>query len=93
VIAAPVLEEVLYRGLLQDAIRRATGRPWISITVTSLVFMMMHASIADWHALPPLFVLSLGLGWAYERTGRLATPIIMHAGFNLANLAVAMSQA
>jgi len=41
------------------------------------------------HALIGLFVFGLGLGWAYERTGRLWAPIAMHALFNAGNLMLA----
>ena len=61
-----------------------------AITLTSVAFVLMHMTVASPHALAPLFVLSLGLGWAYERTGRLAAPIVMHMVFNLANLALAL---
>ena len=45
-----------------------------------------------WHALPPLFTLSIGIGIAFERTRGLATPITMHVLFNAANIAVAILQ-
>ena len=41
---------------------------------------------ADWHALPALFVLSLGLGWLYERTGSLWAVMLMHALFNASQI-------
>ena len=49
----------------------------------------MHIGTAAPHAVLALFVLSLCFGAAYERSGRLTVPIVMHAIFNLANLAVA----
>jgi membrane protease YdiL (CAAX protease family) len=35
-----------------------------------------------------LLLLSLFLGWIYERTGRLIAPIIAHGLFNATNLAL-----
>jgi membrane protease YdiL (CAAX protease family) len=90
VIVAPLLEETMYRGLVQQAMRQVDLPPWVAIALTSGVFVLMHLSIAAPHAMAPLFVLSLGFGWAYERTGRLAAPIVMHMLFNLANLMLAM---
>ena len=42
------------------------------------------ASIAS--AVVTLLGLSCFLGWLFERTGRLAAPIVAHALFNLLNL-------
>jgi membrane protease YdiL (CAAX protease family) len=51
---------------------------WIAIVITSLLFASVHPA---WMA-PPIFVLSLCLGYSYERTGNLYVPITMHALFN-----------
>jgi membrane protease YdiL (CAAX protease family) len=89
VFVAPLLEEVLYRGILQRTLMSLDLGRWTAIIITSAVFVAMHLGAAQWHALPSLFVLSLGFGWAYERTGRLAAPIVMHVLFNALNLALA----
>ena len=57
--------------------------------VTSIIFALMHWGAVAWHALPPLFVLSLAFGWIYERTGRLSASIVMHILFNAVNVALA----
>jgi membrane protease YdiL (CAAX protease family) len=51
-----------------------------AIVLTSLLFASLHA--AQWPAPIPLFVLALGLGIVYQRTGSLLAPICMHALFN-----------
>lgn len=94
VIAAPVTEEVVYRGLLQDALRRAGVKPWAAIIIVSVIFAIMHLAAAPQPSAIPgllasLFILSLGFGWAYEKTGRLLTPIVMHMLFNAGNLVAA----
>ena len=90
VFIAPLLEEVLYRGILQRTLTSLDLGRWTGIVITSTVFVMMHVGAARWHALPALFLLSLGFGWVYERTGRLAAPIAMHVMFNALNLALAL---
>ncbi|HVP72599.1 MAG TPA: CPBP family intramembrane glutamic endopeptidase [Phycisphaerales bacterium] len=85
----PVVEEVMYRGLLQESIRRAGAKPWPTIVLASIVFALAHVAAVQPHALIGLFVFGLGLGWAYERTGRLWAPIAMHALFNAGNLMLA----
>lgn len=89
VIGAPIVEESIYRGLFQSAVRGATGRRWGAIWLTSGAFTLMHAGVAEPHALAVLLVLSVCFGVAYERTGRLWVPITMHALFNGANVALA----
>lgn len=94
VIAAPVTEEVVYRGLLQDALRRAGIKPWAAIIIVSVIFAIMHLAAAPEPSAIPgllasLFILSLGFGWAYEKTGRLFAPIVMHMLFNAGNLVAA----
>lgn len=88
VLIVPLLEEVLYRGILQRTLKSLDLGGWTGIVITSVVFVAMHRGVAQWHALPALFVLSLGFGWVYERTGRLAAPIAMHSMFNALNLAL-----
>jgi membrane protease YdiL (CAAX protease family) len=51
---------------------------WASIFLTSLLFASVHPA---W-TIPPIFVLSLCLGYAYERTGNLWSVMTMHAMFN-----------
>ncbi len=91
VVLAPIFEEVFYRGLLQRTVRQMGIGPWPAIIGTSLFFAFVHIGAADAHALVVLFVLSLGFGWVYERTGRLFAPLLMHMLFNAGNLAMAMT--
>ncbi len=89
-IAGPVMEEVFYRGLLQEGLRRIGAGRWLSIALASVVFAAMHWENTAPHAVVALFVLSLGFGWCYERTGRLTASIVMHMLFNGGNLVLAM---
>ena len=92
-VAAPVTEEIAYRGIIQNMLRQGGMNPWPAIGITSIVFALIHLPVVEWYALLPLFILSLGFGWAYEKSGRLLTPIIMHVLFNLANVTLAVSGA
>ena len=51
---------------------------WLAVIITSVIFAIIHPL---WTA-PMIFLLSLCLGYAYERTGSLWVPILMHAMFN-----------
>jgi membrane protease YdiL (CAAX protease family) len=90
VVAAPIVEEVMYRGLAQRTLIAAGLPRWVGIMIASGVFAAVHVGTVPLHALPGLFALSVGLGWVYERSGRLWAAIVMHATFNAANLALAM---
>lgn len=61
---------------------------WAAIAVTSLVFAVMHPGWT-W---PLIFLLSLALGYAYERTGNLWVPIVMHLSFNSVQTAIFLAQ-
>ena len=85
VVLAPLGEEVFFRGLLQSMFRRYLQRPWVAIVLTSILFSAIHYPIIQ--SMPALFALSLALGYNYERTGRLYSPIMIHMLFNLVNIA------
>lgn len=93
-VGPALFEEIMYRGLLQESLRRlSSGRPhaaWAAVAATSLVFTLMHTAVVSPHALPGLFVLSLGFGWVVARTGRLAAGVTMHLLFNAGNLLIAV---
>jgi membrane protease YdiL (CAAX protease family) len=78
VVIVPVFEELLFRGFVQTSITASTGHPWLSIAATSLLFTVLH----PWQHQIGLFFLSCGFGYAYERSGSLFRPIIMHVLFN-----------
>lgn len=88
ILAVPFMEEVMYRGILQPMLTGAGLGRWPAIVGTSVVFASVHLAAAQPHAVAAIFVLSLGFGWAYERTGRLAAPVTMHVLFNAGNVAL-----
>lgn len=93
VIGAPILEETVYRVFLQSAVLRATGRAWVAIAVSAIVFGAMHAvgpQGVKWYAALQVGVLGLCCGLAFERTKRVVTPMAMHAAFNAVNIVLAL---
>jgi len=89
-VVAPLFEELIFRGCIQSAAgamlekHEVAGR-WIAIAISSALFELVHGE--PW-MMPPLFVLSMGLGYAYERTGNLWVPIVTHAVFNAVSIVV-----
>jgi len=89
VVVAPLIEETIFRGLFQTTIRSYLGRPWLAIIVTSALFASVHENLTHW---PALFVLALGMGYSYEKSGSLWRPIFMHAIFNGMSIAAALAE-
>ncbi|GMV96412.1 MAG: CPBP family intramembrane metalloprotease [Phycisphaerae bacterium] len=86
-VLAPAGEELLFRGILQTALRRAVPpRPgslrhrWWAILVTGLLFGAVHGNTP--HYIPALAFLGVLLGFLYERTGSIRACILVHMLFN-----------
>lgn len=97
IVAAPFLEEVLYRAVLQQTLRSGGVARVPAVVITAALFAVMHLGegavdgASAWAALPALFVLGVLFGVLYERTGRLAAPVAAHALFNLVNVLAAIA--
>jgi len=83
-VLAPISEEILFRGFLYPALKRSL-QPFLAAFVVAGIFAAIHLNLA---ALLPLFVLSLLLTLAYEWSGSLLVPVIVHSAFNLANILI-----
>lgn len=82
IVVAPVVEEITFRGILLPSLAR-NGRWVLAAGVTAFLFAGAHFNLAS--ALP-LFVLALGLSFAYITSGSLWVPIMMHSLFNTLSL-------
>jgi membrane protease YdiL (CAAX protease family) len=89
VLVVPFTEEILFRGMLQTLLRSYIVRPWASIVVTSLVFIIFHENPQHW---PALFVFGLCLGYTYEKSGSLIRAVFLHAMFNALSVFAALRQ-
>jgi hypothetical protein len=77
VVAAPLVEEFIFRGLLLRGLERM-GRPALAVLGSAAIFAVIHppASVL------PVFVLGLAAAVGFRRTGWLLTPIATHATYN-----------
>ena len=76
----PVLEEVLFRGVLLQGLLQHQ-RPWVAIGQQALLFGIFHLNPAQGlHA----FLIGLLLGWLCYRTGSVVLTSCLHALNNLA---------
>jgi membrane protease YdiL (CAAX protease family) len=81
-LLVPAAEEILFRGIGIPALSRIMG-PYGAALISSLLFTLIHQNL---FAMPPIFILSLGLSLAYMATGSLLVSISMHAAFNLGSI-------
>jgi len=82
VCIAPITEEILFRGYFYPVFKRLFGALPAALG-TSVLFAAIHNNAIGF---PGLALLALALTLAYERTGSILVPILMHASFNGANL-------
>jgi membrane protease YdiL (CAAX protease family) len=78
-IAAPVVEELLFRGIIQGELRRAMPE-WLAVVIQALAFAIFHMQPIQSSY---VFLPGLLLGAAYAWSRSLWVPIVMHIFFNL----------
>ncbi len=83
-VVGPIIEEILFRGVLYSAVRKKWGVNK-GLMVTSLFFALIHFNFFQFI---PIFGLGLALTWLYEKTGNLLPSIAMHALNNTVSLAL-----
>lgn len=82
VIAAPLAEEVFFRGFLFEGIRYSRLGALGAVVLTSLAWAVIHLQYG-FYEIGTLFVLGIVLGIARLQTRSLYTTIAMHAFANL----------
>ncbi|MHB1136273.1 MAG: CPBP family glutamic-type intramembrane protease [Coriobacteriia bacterium] len=78
VLIGPTVEELVFRGALQEGLAARLG-VWPAIVVQAALFAAFHRS---WWLLLPTFILGVVLGWLAERRDSLWPPIALHALYN-----------
>ena len=79
VAAAPVGEELVFRGFLWTWLRRHAGTT-AALVATAILFGCAHVFLA--RTIPLIIPVGFLLGWLVLRTGSVATSIAAHAAFN-----------
>ena len=93
VLTAPLVEEIVYRGILYSALERAQGKA-LSVAVVTLIFALVHVpqyrqSLA---VIAAVLSLSLVLTLIRAATGRLLPCVATHFVFNGIQAAVILLQ-
>lgn len=78
-VAAPVAEELFFRGYVQTRLCLRWGT-WTGIVVSAALFGLIHF---DWIHSPSAFLIGLYLGWLAARAGSIAPAIAAHAVNNV----------
>jgi membrane protease YdiL (CAAX protease family) len=83
VATAPLVEELIYRGLLYSAIQKVIGR-WFAVLVVASMFAGLHVYQYRQNigAILSISLLSLALTAIRARTGRLLPCVVIHLVFN-----------
>lgn len=83
VVIAPLIEELLFRGLLHRGLR-ARMRVVPATAISSLAFALIHVEVlfSQPVALVGLTIAGAVMAVAYERTGGLLMPVVIHATYN-----------
>ena len=84
VIGAPIIEEIVYRGVLQPGLV-ATWGPRVGLWFTAVLFAAIHFQPIEF---PGLLSFALVLGWARQSTDRLGLSVVTHMAFNAAGLSL-----
>ncbi|NYE63620.1 hypothetical protein FHW58_004851 [Duganella sp. 1224] len=77
VVAAPLCEEFIFRGLIYGGLRRSMSASR-AMLMSAAVFAVVHPPLS----ILPVFVLGLCAAWTYERSKTLLAPMLVHATYN-----------
>jgi membrane protease YdiL (CAAX protease family) len=80
---APIVEEVVYRGVLYSALQRTVG-VWMAVFLVTLLFAVVHVPqyLPDYVAISMICLLSLILTLVRVWTKNLLPCIVLHFVFN-----------
>lgn len=85
-VAAPLAEELFFRGMLYGWLRAHLGLFW-AVLLASMVFGLAHQPLS---LAPPLAVIGAGLCLLYERWRSLWVPAAAHFAINVSSLVIAL---
>ena len=78
VVAAPIAEELFFRGLALRALEARMSRR-AALVASAMLFGLTHFQFLQ---LPALVMIGLVCGWLAQRDGRLGRAVWAHVGFN-----------
>ncbi len=82
IIAAPIFEELFYRGFLLKGLSLSWLKPFGAIVLTALCWSLLHMQY-DWYGVLQIFLGGLLFGYARLKSGSIYVTIAMHGLQNL----------
>ncbi len=87
-ILSPVVEELVFRGILYGCLRKKTGI-WIAGIVTTVLFVVCHRSLTG---APAYLLFGICAWFLREKSGNAGPGILFHFCYNLCALALSCLQ-
>lgn len=81
-IAAPIFEEIMFRGFLLPSLTRYVP-VWSAVIISGFIFAIAHLSLSE---VLPLATLGIILGFVYTRSRNLFAPMLLHSLWNSGTL-------
>jgi uncharacterized protein len=89
VVMAPLVEEVVFRGVLFQGLKRRIGL-WPGALVSALLFAVVHVEVQQPLYSSAFVLLGVLFAWTMHRFGSLLVPIVAHAAFNAVSVALTL---
>ncbi len=86
-VFGPVMEEIFFRGVMYNAVKKKTGVFW-AVFITSVLFSFLHTHAMTYFLVGfvPITILGMALAYLYEKTGSLIPSITLHVLNNLGSV-------
>lgn len=87
IVAAPLVEETFFRGFVFSGLRRRMGFRGAA-GLSALIFALAHLEPVTFL---PIFAIGVALAWVYTVTDSLVAPMLVHAAYNGAIVALTLA--
>lgn len=84
VIAGPIVEELIFRGLIYNRVKRISSVMPAAV-ISSVLFGIYHG---NWVQAPYAFIIGMVCVYIYEKYKSMAAPIILHMSANLLSVII-----
>ena len=86
-ILAPIVEEIVFRGILVGGLLRMRLKPWVAIVVPALIFALFHGTFTQFVGTA---IFGIICGWLYWHTKSLLPGILVHIVNNTTAFGIAV---
>lgn len=86
-IPLSVIQEIIFRGVLMNMLRRVFVNPWFIIILNAALFALMHVIYLNaMFVIPVTFIAGLGFAWMYYKYKNLVLISISHTILNFVGM-------